>query len=321
VLAYSTMSQIGYMFLALGVAGWSAAIFHFMTHAFFKALLFLAAGVVIEALGGEHDIFKMGGLRRKLPTAFWAFVIGAASLSAMPLVTSGFYSKDLIIETSLGSVDGNAWLWLGALAGSLLTSIYAFRLVFVVFFADQHTQVTAHPRWRMLLPLYVLGALSVISGFVWLPDWMGDFHPLETFLDTALPPLQTVAGSFAYTSVSALLTSLVAVVGVALATVWLVETRAALERFAARPTPHDVQDFWLHGWGFDWLYEHVFVIPVKWFARVARDDLVEPAVGGIAWLNVQAWRALSASQNGQLRLYIGVAGAGVAVIVALVVLR
>jgi NADH-quinone oxidoreductase subunit L len=321
VLAYSTMSQIGYMFLALGVAGWSAAIFHFMTHAFFKALLFLAAGVVIEALGGEHDIFKMGGLRRKLPTAFWAFIIGAASLAAMPLVTSGFYSKDLIIETSLGAVDGNAWLWLGALAGSLLTSIYAFRLVFVVFFGDQQTPVTLRPRWRMQLPLVVLAVLSVISGFVWLPDWMGDFHPFETFVDTALPPLQTLAGSFAYTGVSALLTSLIAVVGVALATMWLVESRAALGRFAARPTPHAIQEFWLHGWGFDWLYEHVFVIPVKWFAHVARNDLVEPAFSGIAWLNLRAWRALSASQNGQLRVYVGVAGVGVAVILAFVVLR
>jgi NADH-quinone oxidoreductase subunit L len=100
-----------------------------------------------------------------------------------------------------------------------------------------------------------------------------------------------------------------------------VESRVALEDFAARPTPHAVQDFWLHGWGFDWLYEHVFVLPVKWFARVARDDLVEPAFSGLAWLNVQAWRALSASQNGQLRVYIGVAGVGLAVIVAFVVLR
>ena len=150
---------------------------------------------------------------------------------------------------------------------------------------------------------------------------MGGFHPLETFLDTALPVTQTVAGSFAYTGVAALLTSLIAVVGVALATVWLVESRAALKGFAARPMPHAIQDFWLHGWGFDWLYEHVFVIPVKWFARVARDDLVEPVFSGIAWLNLQAWRALSASQNGQLRVYLGVAGVGLAVIVAFVVLR
>ncbi len=119
VLAYSTISQIGYMFLALGVAGWSAGVFHFMTHAFFKALLFLAAGVVIEALGGEHDIFRMGGLRRRLPVAFWASLIGAASLAALPLITAGFYSKDLIVEQSLAAVDGDTWLWLGAIVCSV----------------------------------------------------------------------------------------------------------------------------------------------------------------------------------------------------------
>ena len=97
VLAYSTISQIGYMFLALGVGAWSAAMFHFMTHAFFKALLFLAAGVVILAQHHEHDMFRMGGLRTRLPVTFWTFLIGAASLSALPLVTAGFYSKDLIL--------------------------------------------------------------------------------------------------------------------------------------------------------------------------------------------------------------------------------
>jgi len=247
--------------------------------------------------------------------------VGAASLAAMPLVTSGFYSKDLIIETSLGSVDGNAWLWVGALAGSLLTSIYAFRLVFVVFFGAQQTTVTLRPRWRMLLPLWVLSGLSLVGGFVWLPHWVGDVHPFETFLDEALPATRTIASSFAYTGVSALLTSLIAVVGVALATVWLVESKVALKGFAARPVPHAVHELWLYGWGFDWLYEHVFVIPVKWFARVARNDLVEPAFAGLAWLNVQAWRALSASQNGQLRVYIGVTGVGLALILAFVVLR
>src|SRR5665811_2501283 len=99
VLAYSTISQIGYMFLALGVSGWEAAVFHFMTHAFFKALLFLGAGVIIEALADEHDIFKMGGLRRELPVVFWTFVVGAASLAALPLVTAGYYSKDPVSYT------------------------------------------------------------------------------------------------------------------------------------------------------------------------------------------------------------------------------
>src|SRR5690606_7173419 len=97
VLAYSTISQIGYMFLALGVGAWSAAMFHFFTHAFFKALLFLAAGSVIVALHHEQNLFRMGGLRRSLPFTFWAFVIGSASLAALPLVTAGFYSKDAIL--------------------------------------------------------------------------------------------------------------------------------------------------------------------------------------------------------------------------------
>ena len=111
VLAYSTMSQVGYMFLALGVGAWSAAIFHFVTHACFKALLFLSAGVVIQALDDEHDIFRMGGSRKALPWAFWTFLIGAASLSALPFVTAGFYSKDLILLGAWASPQGGHLLW------------------------------------------------------------------------------------------------------------------------------------------------------------------------------------------------------------------
>ncbi|MFN2185563.1 MAG: NADH-quinone oxidoreductase subunit L, partial [Anaerolineae bacterium] len=130
VLAYSTISQIGYMFLALGVGAWSAAIFHFMTHAFFKALLFLGAGTIIISLHHEHDMFKMGGLRREMPTTFWTFLIGSASLAAIPLVTAGFYSKDQILWASWASETGSAWLWTAGLIGALLTSLYAFRMVF-----------------------------------------------------------------------------------------------------------------------------------------------------------------------------------------------
>ena len=111
VLAYSTISQIGYMFLALGVGAWSAAIFHFMTHAFFKALLFLAAGVIIEALHHEHDIFRMGGLRKELPVAFWTFLIAGCSLAGLPLITAGFYSKDLILWSAGSSAAGSTGLW------------------------------------------------------------------------------------------------------------------------------------------------------------------------------------------------------------------
>ncbi len=141
VLAYSTISQIGYMFLALGVGAWSAAIFHFMTHAFFKALLFLGAGVVILGLHHEHDMFKMGGLRKQLPLTFWTFLVASASLAAVPLVTAGFYSKDLILFEAWSSTAGSPWLWAAGLVGALLTSIYTFRMVFLTFFGQAHQQV------------------------------------------------------------------------------------------------------------------------------------------------------------------------------------
>jgi len=322
-LAYSTISQIGYMFLALGVSGWEAGVFHFMTHAFFKALLFLGAGVVIGALADEHDIFKMGGLRRELPHVFWTFTIGAAALAALPFVTDGFYSKDLIIATSLGSVDGSVWFYVGSLAGAFLTALYSFRLVFLVFFGERHTEVVRRPHWRQVLPLWTLAVLSIVGGFVWMPGWLGGFHPLEVWLDSALPPLEWTGryAHFAESAGAALITIAVVLGGIALSYGLWMPWRLGTSRFAASPGIRPFVACWLGGWGFDWLYERAFVRPVKWFARVARDDLVEPAVNGIAWLNVWAWGTLSAGQTGRLRAYLAVAGFGVALVLAVVVLR
>jgi NADH-quinone oxidoreductase subunit L len=322
-LADSTISQIGYMFLALGVSGWEAGVFHFMTHAFFKALLFLAAGVIIEALADEHDVFKMGGLRHELPAVFWTFTVGAAALAALPFVTDGFYSKDLIIATSLGSVDGSVWFYVASLVGAFVTALYSFRLVFLVFFGERHTDVSRRPRRRQLLPLWVLAVLSITGGFVWMPGWLGGFHPLETFLDEALPPMELTgsAAHFAESAGGALVTIAIVLAGIGFAYLLWMPWRAGTSRFAASPEIRPVAAFWLGGWGFDWVYERVLVLPVKWFARVARDDLVEPAVSGIAWLNVQGWRVLSAGQTGRLRAYVVVAGFGVALVLAVVVLR
>ena len=194
VLAYSTISQIGYMFLALGVGAWSAAMFHFMTHAFFKALLFLGAGVVISALHEEHDMFKMGGLRRQLPVTFWTFLIGSASLAAVPLITAGFYSKDMILADAWGSPAGSFWLWGAGLVGALLTSLYTFRMVFITFFGRTGQEVSRPPGWAMQFPLLVLAILSLIGGFVEIPRTMGDVPLLSEFLQSALPPTVTRTG-------------------------------------------------------------------------------------------------------------------------------
>jgi NADH-quinone oxidoreductase subunit L len=159
ILAYSTISQIAYMFLALGVGAWTAAIFHFMTHAFFKALLFLSAGAVILSLHEEHDIFKMGGLRKRLPLPFWSFLIGSAALAALPWVTAGFYSKDLILLQTWSS--GAVGLWVLGLLGALLTALYSFRAVFIAFFGEPRTEVVPDPRYgiRIAIPLVILSVL------------------------------------------------------------------------------------------------------------------------------------------------------------------
>ncbi len=155
ILAYSTVSQIGYMFLALGVGAWSGAIFHLMTHAFFKALLFLGAGTIILSLHHEHNIFKMGGMRKRLPLAFLCFMVGSAALVALPL-TSGYYSKHDIMLYAWAMPNTGPWLWGLALIGALLTAIYTFRLVFVVFFGPEsshHPDATEVKGLSMAAPL------------------------------------------------------------------------------------------------------------------------------------------------------------------------
>ena len=144
VLAYSTMSQLGYMFLALGIGAWSGAIFHLVTHAFFKSLLFLGAGVVILAVNHEHDIYAMGGMARKSPFTFWTFLIAAFTLAAIPPTTAGFSSKDLILTLAWQSGGiGRLFCVLG-LAGVFVTSVYIFRLVFIVFAGSPRAAAPAH---------------------------------------------------------------------------------------------------------------------------------------------------------------------------------
>src|SRR5580692_6840160 len=180
VLAYSTVSQIGYMFLALGVGAWQAAMFHFVTHAFFKALLFLGAGVIINALDEEHSIFRMGGLRKEMPVAFWTFLIAGCSLAGLPFITAGFFSKDLIIWEAWSAPNGHPGFWLAGMAGALLTSLYTFRLIFRVFFGPLGLPVTKRPGYATTLPLIVLAFLSIVGGYV--------KGPLLGFLNSVLPP-------------------------------------------------------------------------------------------------------------------------------------
>jgi NADH-quinone oxidoreductase subunit L len=312
VLAYSTISQIGYMFLALGVGAWAAAMFHFMVHAFFKALLFLAAGIVIDALHDEHNIFQMGGLRKELPVAFWTFLIGGCSLAGLPLVTAGFVSKDLILWSAWASPRGGLGLWIVGIIGVLLTALYTFRVIFVVFFGTRNTPVTHRPKYRVTVPVIVLAALSLVGGLV--------KTPLLAFLHDALPALVEARTGFMTELSSAVISGLAFLVGLGVAYLFFIRKRQYADFWTANQTGRLLHAFWLSDWGLDWLYDRAFVRPVVWMATVNRRDAVDNAFSGIAWISRSAHYALSRTQTGSLRWYAAVVGAGAVIFAGVILL-
>jgi len=314
VLAYSTISQIGYMFLALGVGAWSAAIFHFMIHAFFKALLFLGAGIVIWSLDEEHNMFKMGGLWKKLPVTFWTFLVGAASLSALPLITAGFYSKDKILWLSYASDKGSVWLWLAALAGAFLTALYAFRMVLLTFFGDAKKEPSQRPGLMMTLPLIVLGILSIVGGFIELPGDMGHFTMFSDFIEKTLPvTLVTIAGHYTELLFQ-LISGLVAVAGIGTACVFYYNKPFP----AAEPQRNAVQNFFYRGWDFDLLYDALIVRPVIFLAQIDKNDVIDRFYNGLASLALWLNKLLSATQNGMVRRYAIVLAIGAIITLTLI---
>ncbi|MGX5816824.1 NADH-quinone oxidoreductase subunit L [Chitinophaga lutea] len=310
VLAYSTISQIGYMFLALGVGAWSAAIFHFITHAFFKALLFMAAGAVIVALHHEQDMFKMGGLRKSLPGVFLVFLIGAASLAAVPLVTSGFYSKDAIVWLAGASAQGNELYWVAAALGAFVTAMYTTRMMLLVFFGKEKTHVHHRPGPSMMIPLYILAVFSTLAGFIELPHTMGHFTLLSDFLSPVLPEtaLKGLAEwkEWASQGVTLAVLALGAVIAV---------------RTLPIPFPEGPKQFLKNGWGFDAAYDLVFVQPFVRLARLNRRDAIDRIYAGLAWLTGALHRMMSATQNGLLRWYVMGIVAGAVVILSVIIWR
>ncbi len=320
VLAYSTISQIGYMFLALGVGAWSAAIFHFMTHAFFKALLFLSAGAVIQALDHEHDIFRMGGLWRRMPMTSVAFLIGACSLAALPLVTAGFYSKDLILFAALASPQGSRWLWAAAWIGAGLTGAYIFRVVFVALLGEPTGRVKRRPGWRMGLPLAVLSALSIVGGLVELPPGLGNRPALSTFLRPALPPVGNLPGMESFEWTLSVLAFLIALAG-ALAAYRAWRSKAGWLRRVSDSRPGAaVRSFLFGGLGFDTAYETLLVKPFLHLARLNRGDFIDAAYVGLARLCAALWRLLSVTEDGRVRRYVGGIALGAALVMAVALL-
>ncbi len=313
VLAYSTISQLGYMFLALGVGAWTAAMFHFMTHAFFKALLFLAAGAVIHALDHEHDMFRMGGLRKRLPAVFWTFLIGAASLAALPLVTSGFYSKELI----LGSVwtAGHPLLWAAGIAGAFITALYTGRMVFVTFFGEAKTGVSHAPGKLMIVPLCVLAFLATVAGFLETPHGFGSVRVFSGMLGNVLPAPAGEAGTAGVEWRLQIVAVATVLSGVALSWRLYVKAPRLAKSLAARAEP--VRRWWLAGWGFDALHDGLIVRPLVALAGWNRKDFIDSIYHVVALVARFAHLLLSHGQNGRLRWY--AAGISVGTVALLII--
>ena len=289
VLAFSTMSQIGYMFFALGVGAWSAAIFHLMTHAFFKALLFLSAGSVILALHHEQDIFKMGGLWRKLPIPFASMLIGSICLAALPF-TSGFFSKDVIMLTAFEHGDHGLVFWAGAAIAAFMTALYTTRMMIVVFFGEQRTEAHDESRLNMWGPLLVLCALSLLGG------WFGFAVVADVLPDGGL-------GEFSHFTPIALITMAMPFLGILVG--WLVFGRRIIdvEALAQSNAGGALKRFFFSGWGFDWLYDNIVVKPVMSLARINKGDIVDWIYRITVAITRGAHHVGSLTQSGRLRWY------------------
>jgi len=318
ILAYSTISQIGYMFLALGVGAYTSAMFHFMTHAFFKALLFLGAGVIIISLHHEHNIFKMGGLKKKLPVTYWTFLIGCMSLSAVPLISSGFYSKDQIIWMSLVSPSGNFLLWLAAIVGALLTALYTFRMFFVTFHGKTGMEPEHKPSRVLLIPLAVLAGLSTLGGFINTPATLGDFRPFEHFLAAVLPSFEIHAG-IGKELLFQLISAVVALGGIYLAYLFHLKKAPETEAREHYPLSPGTASFFLAGLGFDRLYDTIIVRPYIWLANINKNDVIDLIYTGIAWINIFLSKIFSDSQNGRVRTYAYTLAVGAVIITGMVI--
>ena len=303
ILAFSTMSQIGYMFLALGVGAWSAGILHLMTHAFFKALLFLASGTVILSLHHEQDIFKMGALRQKLPVSFFSFLLGSLALTAFPY-TSGYFSKDEILIAAHGMEGPGMIFFYGGVFGAFLTGIYTFRLFFIVFFGESkaaHPPEQEYGGWNMNGPLILLMILSVVGGFIAVP-------------------LDPVFGDHEEHHISGLLHAFmiaVPLIGIAISACFFYFKIWSVEKLMASSFAQSLHKFWNSGWGFDWLYDRLFVLPFLWLARINRADIIDSFYGLVVEVSRAANGMIVKTQSGYLRWYALSIAAGLVVLITI----
>lgn len=306
VLAYSTVSQLGYMFLGLGVGAYTGAVFHVMTHAFFKALLFLGAGAVIHAMHHEQDIRKMGGLKKHLPATHWTFLVACIAIAGIPPL-SGFFSKDEILAAAFGA--GKLY-WIIGVAGAVLTAFYMFRLYATTFLgkfrgtAEQEQHLHEAPR-AMTVPLIILAILSAVAGFWGIPAVLGGGHQLEQFLSPVFAGSKALQHSPHLDHATEYL-----LMGVS-AGLSLLAMLYAISRFRRKPDMENATGFGKvleNKWYVDELYDTVFVRPLRslsaFLYNIVEKLGIDGMVNGVGKLVQYGGRQLRLLQNGQVGAYI-----------------
>ena len=314
VIAYSTMSQIGYMFLGAGLGSYANGMFHLMTHAFFKALLFMAAGIVIHALAAEQDVRKMGGLRTLMPRTYWAFLVGSLALVGI-FPFAGFFSKDSILAAAMDHGTYGYILWVAGLIGTFLTGLYTFRLFFLVWWGEPSAFVREHFHAlrkdvvgiSMAVPVGVLAVLSVIGGWIQFAPW---WHPVETWLQTVAETVVTPETWQEWVSI--VLSLALGSSGIAVAWLLYGARRVAVPRFAFAQRALE-RKFW-----FDEAYDVLFYAPSVFLAKLLRRSVEGPLIADtgrdLGDDTRDFGRLVARAQTGLLRTYALAIASSVAVL-------
>jgi NADH-quinone oxidoreductase subunit L len=308
VLAYSTISQIGYMFIGCGVGAYAAGMFHLFTHAFFKSLLFLAAGSVMHALSGELDMRKMGGLRKYLPLTYPTFLVGAIAIAGVPFL-SGFFSKDAILTHAFA--QGQYFVWALGLMGAVMTAFYMFRLVFLTFFGqerlDPHAKDHLHESPRvMTVPLVVLAFFSIVAGYVGLPVVLGEKANLfSRFLDPVIHPGHEAHVSSGAEWLLIVISVAVAICGIYIAYIFYLKSPRTPHRIVARFPK--IYKLLYNKYYVDEIYNAAIVRPLVSGSQVVYDKfdlkVIDGTIDGTAAATGFAGRVLSLFQSGLLKDY------------------
>jgi NADH-quinone oxidoreductase subunit L len=310
VLAYSTVSQLGYMFVALGVGAYSSALFHVTTHAFFKALLFLAAGSVIHAMSGEQDIRKMGGLKKKLPVTYFVFLIGVLAISGVPPF-AGFFSKDEILAKA--HMQSNFLFTLLSIT-SVITAVYMFRLFFLAFFGmfrgshEQEHHLHESPK-VMTMPLIILAILSTVGGFLGMPAVFTDKHVFDHFLE----PVLSIPSNIIHHEPTHFFEWMM--IGISIITliilIYMVYNRYVKKSHVASMDEKEFKPAFkllYHKYYIDELYDRLFVKPIYWFSdlfyKIVDVKMVDGLVNSVGKGVVLGSKTVRLAQSGSTGFYI-----------------